>query len=146
MFTFNSAAVPQPMQISVYRSILCKLLVHVHQHTQTHIYSAKQAASKRLKSATSRKRRQNQNVEIDELASLVPLAQTSLVPSDKLSVLRLATTFLKLQSFMKESELTLNELFCRMIPSLKLYIYVHCNSSKSILLVCASSEGVNDAF
>lgn len=92
---------------------------YIHQHTQTHIYSAKQAASKRLKSATSRKRRQNQNVEIDELASLVPLAQTSLVPWDKLSVLRLATTFLKLQSFMKESELTLERVVCRRIPSLK---------------------------
>ena len=63
--------------------------------------------SKRLKSATARKRRQNQNGEIDELASLVPLAQMSLAPSDKLSVLRLATTFLKLQSFMKDSELIL---------------------------------------
>ena len=76
--------------------------------THTHnTHSAKQSASKRLKSATARKRRQNQNVEIDELASLVPLVQTlSLVPSDKLSVLRLATTFLKLQSFMRGSELT----------------------------------------
>lgn len=71
-----------------------------------HSHSAKQAASKRKKSITARKRRQNQNVEIDELASLVPLAQTSLVPMERLSVLRLATTFLKLQSFMKESELT----------------------------------------
>ena len=78
-----------------------------HTHTHTHTHSAKQAASKRLKSVTARKRRRNQNVEIDELASLVPLAQTSLVPSDKLSVLRLATTFLKLQSFMNESELNL---------------------------------------
>ena len=88
---------------------------HMYMYTLSCIiwyaYSAKQAASKQLKSATARKRRQNQNVEIDELASLVPLAQMSLVPSDKLSVLRLATTFLKLQSFMKESELHLMTCF-----------------------------------
>ena len=79
------------------------------------MYSAKQTASKRLKSSTARKRRQNQNVEIDELASLVPLSQTSPVLSDKLSVLRLVTTFLKLQNFMKDSESTdycIAENFC----------------------------------
>ena len=69
----------------------------------------------------SRKRRQNQNAEIDELASLVSLPTPSqppssgdnnpahsLVPScgntptpvDKISVLRLTTTFLKLHDFM----------------------------------------------
>ena len=45
-------------------------------------------------------------MEIDELASLVPLSQTSPVLSDKHSVLRLVTTFLKLQNFMKDSEST----------------------------------------
>ena len=66
----------------------------------------------------ARKRRQNQNVEIDELASLVPLSTPldssdnpvrSLVPRkfpaiDKISVLRLTSTFLKLQNFIKDSE------------------------------------------
>ena len=82
------------------------------------------------KKVISRKRRRNQNAEIDELAALVslptpPQLQTasmsansnavhSLVPSstrgntpsavDKISVLRLTTTFLKLHDFMKNGE------------------------------------------
>ena len=84
-----------------------------------HAYSGKQTVEKQK--TTARKRRRNQNVEIDELASLVPLStplvsndnpERSLVPSsgkasaiDKISVLRLTSTFLKLQNFMKESEL-----------------------------------------
>jgi hypothetical protein len=82
------------------------------------------------KKVSSRKRRQNQNAEIDELASLVsfpappPESSTSgrdnnpvnsLVPSygnapsavDKISVLRLTTTFLKLHDFMKNGERSL---------------------------------------
>ena len=82
-----------------------------------YMYSAPQTAKQKT---TARKRRRNQNVEIDELATLVPLAMPlappdtsgqSLVPSsgkapaiDKISVLRLTSTFLKLQDFMKESE------------------------------------------
>ena len=89
----------------------------------------------------SHKRRRNQNAEIDELASLVPLSTfhgalspsssittgaeddqtTSSSPSmvplssgcsgnspgavDKLSVLRLASTYFKLQQFMKDGKL-----------------------------------------
>ena len=85
--------------------------------------SGEQTTSK--KKVTSRKRRQNQNAEIDELASLVSLPTPpqppssgdsnpshSLVPScgstpsavDKISVLRLTTTFLKLHDFMKSGE------------------------------------------
>ena len=80
------------------------------------------------KKVISRKRRRNQNAEIDELAALVSLptppqtasmsadsnAVRSLVPSstsgnapsaiDKISVLRLTTTFLKLHDFMKNGE------------------------------------------
>ena len=77
---------------------------------------------------TSRKRRRNQNAEIDELAALVSLPvppQTdslsadsnpvrSLVPSygntpsaiDKISVLRMTTAFLKLHDFMRNGELS----------------------------------------
>ena len=87
--------------------------------TCTRTYSGKETVEKQK--TTARKRRRNQNVEIDELASLVPLStplvsndnpERSLVPSggkapaiDKISVLRLTSTFLKLQNFMKESEL-----------------------------------------
>ena len=80
-----------------------------------HTHSAEQTTPKQK--STARKRRRNQNVEIDELASLVPLAmplvppEKSLVPSsgkppaiDKISVLRLTSTFLKLQNFMKDCE------------------------------------------
>ena len=84
-----------------------------------HTYSAEQTTAKQK--STARKRRRNQNVEIDELATLVPLSTPlvpsnnsvrSLVPSnggkppaiDKISVLRLTSTFLKLQNFMKDSE------------------------------------------
>ena len=86
------------------------------------------------KKVTSRKRRRNQNAEIDELASLVSLPTPapqlldsdptgnaagvgSLVPGcgshvtptaiDKISVLRLTTTFLKLKNFIKTSELSI---------------------------------------
>ena len=72
-------------------------------------HSSQQASKKKT---TSRKRRQNQNEEIHELASLVPLSSSqagSLVPGNggkpqTISVLRLTTTFLKLQDFMKDGE------------------------------------------
>ena len=58
------------------------------------------------------KRRQNQNEEIHKLASLVPLSSSrlsGLIPNNgakpqTISVLRLTTTYLKLQSFMKDGE------------------------------------------
>ena len=94
-------------------------MVHIYD-TCVNTYSGKQPVDKQK--TTARKRRRNQNVEIDELASLVPLStplvsnenpERSLVSSsggkgpaiDKISVLRLTSTFLKLQNFMKESEL-----------------------------------------
>ena len=87
------------------------------------LYSGEQTTDR--KKVTSRKRRRNMNAEIDELASLVSLPWTtpqpssvanpvcSLVPScgnapscmDRNTVLRLTTTFLKLQGFMKNGEL-----------------------------------------
>ena len=75
------------------------------------MYSSQQSAKK--KSTTSQKRRRDQNEEIHELASLVPLSSSQfggLMPSNggkpqTISVLRLATTFLKLQSFIKDGEL-----------------------------------------
>ena len=76
------------------------------------LYSSQQAANKKLK---FHKHRQNHNVEIRELASLVPLSSSQcngLIPSNggksqAISVLRLTTTFLKLQSFVKDGELNL---------------------------------------
>ncbi len=73
--------------------------------------SFQQSAKK--KSTSPRKHCQNQNEEIHELASLVPLSSSQLsgvLPShggkpQTISVLRLATTFLKLQSFIKDGEL-----------------------------------------
>lgn len=84
-----------------------------------HSHSSGQTVEKQK--TTARKRRRNQNVEIDELATLIPLStplappsdspSKSLVPSngkssaiDKISVLRLTSTFLKLQNFMKDSK------------------------------------------
>ena len=75
------------------------------------VYSSQQSAKK--KSTLSRKRRQNENEEIHELASLVPLSSSQvsgLMPSNggkpqTISVLRLTTTFLKLQTFIKDGEL-----------------------------------------
>ena len=102
--------------------------MHTHTHTLTHslslslslpsLCSSGQTVEKQK--STARKRRRNQNVEIDELATLIPLSTPlappsdslkSLIPSngkssaiDKISVLRLTSTFLKLQNFMKDSE------------------------------------------
>ena len=81
-----------------------------------HTHSGKQAAIK--KSRTSRKRRENQNVVINELASLVPLSTPlvscdsssgSLVPSSgnkppTISVLRLTTSYIKLHNFIQTSK------------------------------------------
>ena len=82
-------------------------------------HSAKQGADR--KSYTSRKRRQNQNAEINELAALVPLSAPLVSFSDSssgslvacggkphtISVLRLTTSFLKLNNFVKKSELVI---------------------------------------
>ena len=84
-------------------------------YTHVHLYprSSQQTSRSKKKSSTSRKHRQNQNEEIRELVSLVPLFSSqagSLVPSNRgkpqtVSVLRLTTTFLKLQNFMKDGEI-----------------------------------------
>jgi hypothetical protein len=48
----------------------------------------------------AKKRRRNQNVEIDELGELVPYRRADGKALDKLSVLRLTTSFFKFQDFM----------------------------------------------
>ena len=85
-------------------------LYNVHACYFVHPHSSQQAAKKK---STPRKCRQNLNKVIHELASLVPLSSSqagSLVPSNRgkpqtISVLRLTTTFLKLQGFMKDGEI-----------------------------------------
>ena len=84
--------------------------MHIH-FARMISYSSQQFAKK--KSTSSRKLRWDQNEEIHELASLVPLSSSQLsglMPSNggkpqTISVLRLTTTFLKLQSFIKDGEL-----------------------------------------
>ena len=48
----------------------------------------------------AKKRRRNQNVEIDELGELLPYRRGDGKALDKLSILRLATSFFKFQNFM----------------------------------------------
>jgi len=49
---------------------------------------------------TARKRRRNQNVEIEELGALIPLAEgTGKQALDKISVLRLASTYMRFRTF-----------------------------------------------
>lgn len=83
-------------------------------------FSAEQLVDRQK--TTAKKRRRNQNVEIDELAKLLPVKALALAaPSngsqesplmgessraktqsvDKISVLRITSTFLKFQEFMK---------------------------------------------
>ena len=89
------------MIIACVPSLVCTCIYTVHS-------SQKSAKKKTL----SRKRRQNENEGIHELASLVPLSssqRSGLIPSNggkpqTNSVLRLTTTFFKLQSFIKDGE------------------------------------------
>ncbi len=64
---------------------------------------------------TAKKRRRNQNTEIDELATLLPIKQQATIANgilakgrtqsiDKLSVLRLTTAYLKFQKFLKNDK------------------------------------------
>ncbi len=52
---------------------------------------------------TARKRRRNQNTEIEELSALLPFptATNAKLGIDKISVLRLATTYLRFQTFLE---------------------------------------------
>ena len=128
VFTFTCVSHDLSLSLSLSHSLSLSLsLSHTHTHTlqSPNLHSGQETGSrKQRKNLTSRKRRRNLNVEIDELASLVPLSTPlvsidnpgySLVPSggrpptatasvDKLSVLRLAMAFMKLKEFMKDSE------------------------------------------
>ena len=50
--------------------------------------------------AVAKKRRRNQNVEIDELGELLPYRRADGKALDKLSILRLTTSLFKFQNFM----------------------------------------------
>lgn len=107
-------------------------LITVHSHTYymsnkiSPFYSAEQLIDRQK--TTAKKRRRNQNAEIDELASLLPVkhvpsASLSIggalefdglegsadkgktLPVDKISVLRIVSTFLKFQDFVKHGHL-----------------------------------------
>lgn len=65
------------------------------------MHSAGQAEEK--PTATAKKRRRKQNVEIDELGDLLPFQGKTL---DKLSILRLTTSYIKFQNFMTRGKFT----------------------------------------
>ena len=62
------------------------------------LYSAGESSERQ--NTTARKRRRNQNVEIDELGELLPFKPDNGKSLDKLSILRLTTSFMKFQNFM----------------------------------------------
>ena len=83
--------------------------------------SAKQLEQRQKK--TAKKRRLNQNDEIKELGALLPSVASLTSPElDKISVLRLATTYLKLQNFIKSG------------VSVCTYVYVICTRNRAITL------------
>ena len=53
---------------------------------------------------TARKRRRNQNDEIEELAELLTFKPDTGKTLDKISVLRLTSSYIKFQNFMKSGE------------------------------------------
>ena len=67
-----------------------------------HLHSAR----KRSRIAV-RKRRRNQNMEFDELGELVPFTADGGKPLDKPCILRLITSCLKFQNFMKFGQQTI---------------------------------------
>ena len=97
--------------MTIFQTPLRYLIIYAVHVRFACIYSSQQSAKKR--STSSRKRRRDQNEEVHELASLVPLSSSQLgglIPSNggkpqTISVLRLATAFLKLQTFIKDGEL-----------------------------------------
>ena len=61
-----------------------------------HLHSARKKSR-----ITAKKRRRNQNVEFDELGELLPFISDGGKPRDKLCILRLTTSCLKFQNFMR---------------------------------------------
>ena len=77
-----------------YRPNLLSLAHHLH------------SARKKSRIA-ARKRRCNQNMELDELGELLPFRADGGKPLDKPSILRLTTSCLKFQNFMKFGQQTI---------------------------------------
>ena len=88
------------------------LVTHTQAHP-SHTHSAEQVETRQKN--TARKRRRNQNSEIDELAALLPIKQPSTLGNgvvargrnqsiDKISVLRLTSAYLKFQKYMEKDQ------------------------------------------
>lgn len=70
--------------------------------------SAEQVSEKQ--NSTARKRRRNQNVEIDELGELLPFKPDRGKNLDKLSILRLTTSYIKFQNFMTAGQQSVHDI------------------------------------
>lgn len=79
---------------------------------------------------TARKRRRNQNTEIEELSSLLPLpvVNTGKPGIDKISVLRLATTYIRFQDFLDSGTVVCSCDRKRCQQTIFLYTYLGANS------------------
>ena len=76
----------------------------MHTHTAcTHAASSSEEEGEKQKH-TAKKRRRNQNVEIDELSQLLPVARSYGTMMDKLSTLRMSSAYLKLNTFLTSGE------------------------------------------
>ena len=72
-------------------------------HTHTHTHSAEQLVERQK--VTARKRRKNQNVEIEELGALIPVSEgPGKQALDKISVLRLASTYMRFRKFVESGK------------------------------------------
>ena len=65
--------------------------------------SAEQVVERQKK--TARKRRRNQNDEIEELGELLPFQPENGKNVDKISILRLTTSYLRFQNFMSAGDM-----------------------------------------
>ena len=75
---------------------------HTHTYTHTHTFSADRFVKQHKYSA--QKRRCNENYEIEKLGELLPFTADDGKTYDKISVLRLTSSYIKFQNFMKSGE------------------------------------------
>ena len=86
-------------------------------HTHTHSHSAEQLVERQK--VTARKRRKNQNVEIEELGALIPVSEGAGKQAlDKISVLRLASTYMRFRKFVESGK----SFFCLCEPGFDLIL------------------------
>ena len=88
---------------------LSSIRVYVYTARSSRIYfgyvSSSAEQSSERQNTTARKRRRNQNVEIDELGDLLPFKPDNGKSLDKLSILRLTTSFMRFQNFMSSGKM-----------------------------------------